>query len=247
MSLFREPLKIFCRAALDIIFPPRCHFCGSWMSNGNDLHLCDECLREMRSISSPLCTACGIPFRTEGGINHLCSVCSTRHPPLTMRGALLYEGKARELIHRFKYQHKVQICRPLGLFTAELLGNFVSAASPSLIIPVPLHPRKLRERGFNQSLLLGQVLARQWRVPLCRRSLRRTRFTLPQTELSAEERAANVRGAFAVWDDAAIRGKRILLVDDVCTTGSTIRECAKVLLRSGSEEVFAVTVARAPL
>jgi ComF family protein len=100
-----------------------------------------------------------------------------------------------------------------------------------MIIPVPLHVKRLRQRGFNQSVPLGNVLARDWRIPLCRHNLRRIRWTDPQTGLSAAERVSNVRGAFAVTNPALVKGKRVILLDDVYTTGSTVAECARTLLK----------------
>jgi ComF family protein len=114
-----------------------------------------------------------------------------------------------------------------------------------MIVPVPLHARRLRSRGFNQAVLLGEVLARQWHLPLARQALKRIRWTEPQISLSAEERRVNVKGAFAVPDIAAVMGKHVLLLDDVFTTGSTVEECSRVLKRSGAAAVTVITIARA--
>jgi len=110
---------------------------------------------------------------------------------------------------------------------------------------VPLHVKRLRERGFNQAVLLGEILARKWHVPLARKNLIRIRWTEPQVNLTASERKHNVRGAFAVEDTAAVRNRRIILLDDVYTTGSTVAECARTLKKEGAAAVFVVTIARA--
>jgi ComF family protein len=157
----------------------------------------------------------------------------------------LFDGPVRELIHRLKYNGRVQLCRPLGLLTGQQLGPFAETASADLVIPVPLHIKRLRQRGFNQAVLLGEILSREWRLPLSRRNLRRIRWTEPQIKLTAAERVANVRGAFAVSAPALLRGKRIILVDDVYTTGSPVAECTRVLFKAEAAEVCVVTVARA--
>jgi ComF family protein len=231
---------------LDILFPPRCHNCKSFIADAGEIHLCAACLEASTLIRSPLCELCGEPFLTAGGSDHLCGGCLSGPPGFTAaRAAALFAGPIRELIHGFKYNRRAQLCRPLGLLTACELRPFVAAAAADLVIPVPLHIKRLRQRGFNQAVLLGEILAREWRVPLSRRNLRRLRWTEPQINLAAAQRATNVRGAFAVTDPAVLRGKRIILVDDVYTTGSPVAECAKVLFKADAEAVIVVTVARA--
>jgi ComF family protein len=157
----------------------------------------------------------------------------------------LFDGAVRELIHQFKYSGKTMLRRPLALLAADHLDRFVIETGPDVIIPVPLHHKRLRQRGFNQAILLGEIFAQKWRLPLLRNSLRRVRWTEPQVNLSAAERLENVKGAFALADIVAVAGKRVLLVDDVYTTGSTVKECAKVLKSGGAQSVTAITVARA--
>lgn len=232
------------QAFLDILFPPLCHVCRTFIPAAGPLHLCAGCRKAITPISSPHCDLCGMPFGTHGGSDHRCGPCSLAPPRFdAARAAALFDGPVREMIHRFKYDRRIQLARPLGLIAAEPLASW-AAASSDLIIPVPLHTRRLRQRGFNQAVLLGQVLARQWELPLDRTSLRRIRWTEPQVNLAAAERAANVRGAFAVTP-SRVDGRKIILVDDVFTTGSTVAECARVLKGAGAAEVRAVTVARA--
>ena len=234
------------KAFLDILFPPRCHYCKGFIPDDDGLHLCPRCREGCRLIRSPLCSRCGIPFVTDQGEDHLCGACAVGPPSFTAaRAAALFEGPVRELIHRLKYNGRVQHCRPLALLAARGLGPFVADASADLIVPVPLHVKRLRQRGFNQAVLLGGILAREWRLPLMRRNLVRIRWTEPQINLSPPERVANVRGAFSVSDPEQIRDKRIILVDDVFTTGSTAAECAGVLFRAKASAVFVVTIARA--
>jgi ComF family protein len=134
----------------------------------------------------------------------------------------------------------------LALLTAELLAPFAVACRVDLLAPVPLHPGRLRTRGFNQALLLAELLSATWQLPLQRQPLRRVRGTTPQTELSSDQRALNLLNAFSVPDSASIRDKRIMLVDDVFTTGATLAECSRSLLKAGASAVCCVTVARAP-
>lgn len=237
---------IMLAALLDILFPPLCHLCRQFIRAAGPVHICADCLSDIIPIDSPLCMVCGIPFLTEGGSDHLCGVCRTAYPPFaSARAAFRFDGSVRELIHRFKYNRKVQLRRPLGILTAGSLGAFAAETCADLLVPVPLHVRRLRERGYNQAVLLGEVLAKEWRLPLSRDNLCRIRWTEPQINLPAAERMSNVKGAFAVSRPEKLKGRRVILVDDVMTTGSTVTECAGVLRRAGAEEVFAVTVARA--
>jgi ComF family protein len=234
------------KAFLDILFPPRCHFCKEIIPEADDLHLCARCLGACEVIRSPLCKRCGVPFYTDVGEDHLCGRCIDRTPPFTAaRAAALFDGPIKELIHSLKYNRRVQHRRPLAQLAVRRLDLFVAESRADLVIPVPLHVKRLRQRGFNQAVLLGEIVAREWGLPLLRRNLRRIRWTEPQINLSLTERAANVRGAFSVSEPILIRDKRIILVDDVYTTGSTVSECSCVLTDAGASEVFVVTIARA--
>ena len=232
------------RALLDLLFPPLCHVCRTFIPNAGDLFICADCLDKITFLSSPLCSSCGAPFATEGGIDHTCGACVLHPPSHLSRSATLFAGPVQDLIHSFKYGNRVHLCQPLGLLIATSLEGFRSESVPDVIIPVPLHRKRLRQRGFNQSQLIGEVLKKRWKVPLEVANLRRIRWTEPQTTLDAKGRVSNVAGAFAVKDPRTVEGKRVLLVDDVFTTGSTIRECAEALREAGAAAVFAVTVAR---
>lgn len=234
------------RVLLELLFPPLCHACRKFIPNAGELHLCLRCREELHPITSPLCTVCGIPFATPGGIDHPCGACLTTPPRYSAaRAALCFDGPARGLIHRFKYDRKVHLAHPLTLLANEALSSFALSSGAELLFPVPLHRQRLRERGFNQAILLGRPLSKMWRIPLVVNNLRRTRRTEPQVTLSAAERQANVRGAFSLADPAAVRGKKVILLDDVYTTGSTVAECSRVLRKGGAEEVYIITVARA--
>lgn len=238
-------LKPFFAAALDVLFPPLCHVCRRFISNAGELHICPDCRESMPPIVTPLCIVCGIPF-TGAGNNHVCGSCSTSPPRFdAARAALVYEGASRDLIHAFKYHSKTYLRRPLALLTIERLSEFIQSRRPDLIMPVPLHRKKLSSRGFNQAVLLGEILSQRLRIPLDRRNLQRIRWTEPQVNLAEHDRRTNVKGAFSIQDSVLVSGRRVLLVDDVLTTGSTADECGKVLKAAGAADVTVVTVARA--
>lgn len=239
-----HPVRQFFTALLDVILPPACHICNSFIPDAGKLHICPACHDRLPLVSSPLCSLCGIPF-SGAGDDHHCGACIT-HPPHfdSARAHFLYEGPIRELIHAFKYSRNTQLRYPLALLALEGTGEVLAGHHFDLIVPVPLHHSRLRQRGFNQAVLLGRVLARHLSLPMLPDALARTRATEPQIELSAAERRANVKGAFSAKRPDRITGKRILLLDDVMTTGSTMDECARELKKAGAEAVIAVTIAR---
>ena len=237
-------VKQFIRALLDVILPPLCHVCRSFIPNAGTIHICPACREKLPQVSSPHCPVCGIPF-TGTGEDHRCGACLTNPPHFdTARAAFLYEGAIRDLIHSFKYKQHTHLRRPLAFLTLEMARELVSDLAPNIIIPVPLHRSRLRQRGFNQAVLLGRTLSQQLNLPLLPDTLIRTRPTEPQINLSATERMVNVKGAFSVNRPGLIAGKRILLLDDVMTTGSTMNECAKELKKAGADVVIAATIAR---
>jgi ComF family protein len=234
------------RAFLDVFFPPFCHLCKAPIPRGEDIHICPRCQGKLNPVYEPLCEKCGIPFSTENGSNHICGSCLASQPPYAAaRAAFSFEGIIKELVYDFKYVKRVQCCRTLGHLVVQQLTPFISDVGPDLLVPVPLHPKRLRQRSFNQALLLGEVLAGKWCLPVDRSNLRRIRWTAPQINLSAAQRARNVQGAFAVTHPDALAGKRVVLVDDVFTTGSTVAECSRALLSGGAGAVFVATAARA--
>lgn len=237
--------KPILHAALDFIFPPLCHVCRTFIPDAGSLHICCACGERLVPIASPLCVVCGVPF-IGCGDDHVCGDCVTTHHHVdAARAALVYEGVTHDLIHAFKYRNKTHLRRPLALLAIGALSGFVLKRAPDLIMPVPLHKKRLRGRGFNQALLLGEMYSTHWKIPLDRHNLRRIRWTEPQVSLSAGDRRTNVKGAFAVQDSGLVSGRRVLLVDDVLTTGSTVEECALMLKRAGAVDVSVITVARA--
>ena len=233
-------------ALVDFFFPPRCPFCGENRQDQAPAEVCSSCFRQIRKTAHPRCPRCGMGFTSDFGEDHLCSDCLTGPGYFTKARALVhYEGIMPEIISRFKYRGDTRLAKSLGDLLAGYEDADFSFRDYLLVVPVPLHPRRLRRRGFNQSLLLARRLSRRYSLPLDFTALRRIRPTAPQTELSAAERRKNIRDAFAVFPVQAVTEKAILLIDDVFTTGATVEECAKVLLKAGANRVDVLTLARA--
>jgi ComF family protein len=156
-----------------------------------------------------------------------------------------YDGSLQETIHRWKYQGKITLTSFFGEWMTEGIYHYWDPNLFDLLIPVPLHPQRLRERGFNQALLLVRELSRRTGIPHRKRVLQKRKLTIPQVNLSGIEREKEVRGSFHVIGREEVEGKTILLVDDVYTTGATVNECSKVLVAAGAERVDVLTLAHA--
>ena len=247
-----EHVATVVRAAFDLLFPPLCLVCGQ-PGAADRPSLCDACWRSIVRLGPPWCALCGRPFwildaagaRLDGHAPaDLCGACRRHRPAFTYgRSATLYGGAVREALHAFKFSGKTALAAPLGdlLHDACALGL---PLAPHLVVPVPLHRGRERERGFNQAALLAGRVARRLGAPVATRVLCRVRSTRAQADLSGVERRTNVRGAFAVRDRAVLAERHVLLVDDVLTTGATVSECARVLIDAGALTVGALTVAR---
>lgn len=229
-----------------LIWPARCAGCRVRVfAEGGELGnriFCSDCEQTLIPVSSPLCPRCGLPYDGRGS-DHLCGECLAT--PLVfdkLAAAYRYGGAIADALKGLKYGRKTHLARPLGQMMIPVTERL---PAPDLIVPVPLHARKLRARGFNQSALLGAVVESALRVRMDTGTILRVRPTRPQAGQSREERIANIRGAFQITHARRVQGKRILVVDDVVTTGTTVREVARVLRRSGACAVYAVAVARA--
>lgn len=223
---------------------------GSWAEAMAWLrpYFCPGCLQALVPLEHPLCACCGTMVSGGDGPEPLCAACRDQTPAFDRaRAAFAYRGSLREVIQCLKYRGKTQLARPLGRLMHAVYRSFWQPPAVDLILPVPLHQRRLRERGFNQALLL----VRRWpraagepRMPLDCSVLVRTRATAPQAGLDRSARRANISGAFAVRHPERVAGRRLLLVDDVITTGATVGECARVLKQSGAAGVDVLALAR---
>lgn len=229
----RERLAALGQALLDLLFPPRCGGCGvpgAW--------LCVRCWETLPWIAPPVCQRCGLPLTRPG----FCAECAALPPArVRIRSATYFEGPARQAVHRLKYAGQRPLAEPLARVLYHVWVQ--ERLSADVLVPVALHPQREQERGFNQAALLARELARLTGLPVDEASLQRVRATPPQVGLSREERRKNVAGAFLCKGNA-IQGKRVALVDDVCTTGATLYAAGQALLQGGAREVWAVTVAR---
>ncbi len=222
------------RAALDLLYPPRCALCGRGGS-----FLCAACHDALPRAEGRRCRRCWLPLRPGGD----CARCA-EHPLVfdSLRSAFRYEGDARRLVHAFKFDGQSVLAAPLGAAVVDALAP--AALGYDAVVPVPLSGLRGRLRGFNQALLLAREVGRALDMPV-EQPLQRRGPSRPQARSrSAEERRHNVRGAFRLRRGASVAGRRILLIDDVATTGATLDECARVLLDCGAAGVFAATLAR---
>jgi len=192
-----------------------------------------------------MCPICGTTYPLPE-VNHPCGECLLRPPAFQRARALgFYEPPLLHLIHQFKYHGNRTLGHYLGRLMAEKNYFDLDFKTFDVVIPVPLHNHKLRERTFNQALILAREVARRHQIPCDCSALRRRVDTKPQVALKKEERERNVRGAFLVTNPRAIKNKKILLIDDVFTTGGTVNECARVLMQTGARDVSVLTLARA--
>ena len=230
-------------AALGVLYPPTCIACLSAVSEPH--RVCARCWAGMRLIERPYCERLGIPFDIDLG-GPLLSPAAIADPPVFGRARAVaeFEGTARTLVHRLKYGDRLDLARALGAMMARAGSELLAEAD--LVVPVPLHWRRLWRRRFNQAAALGEALARTAGISFDPLILTRVRATQPQVGLSRPQRRDNLQGAFRVPDAARPRlaGKRILLVDDVLTTGSTANAAARVLLRAGASAVDVLAFAR---
>jgi ComF family protein len=220
---------------LDLLFPQRCIGCQR-----EGQLLCCACSGAAHRPQPPLCQHCGLPMADGSSLCHAC-----RTHPLKMNGLrsiFYFEGVIRQSIHQFKYSNLQALAMPLALLMRDYLETVPCLGE--VLVPVPLHQRRLRERGYNQSALLARELGRLVNLPVLEGSLLRQRDTPPQARtISAEERRYNVAEAFACAD-LRLKGKKVILIDDVATTGATLEAAAKALRNAGTSSVWALTLAR---
>jgi len=233
-----------------LFFPPNCYVCGAERKRSSLLHnVCEECWSSVQEVGDAFCFRCGAPLsaaQEDLPTTFLCGNCrGARVPYKTMRSLYLYRTPLREMIHLFKFNGMLDLGRELGRRLAAFAADLLELRGVDLVLPVPLHPLRRVERGFNQSRILAGIVAGRLGKPAPGRALRRIRNTHPQSTLEPEQRRGNVKDAFTVTPAQALKKAKVLLVDDVTTTETTVRECARTLKRAGAAEVAVLTLARA--
>lgn len=230
------------RRLLNVFFPRTCASCGGDVPADGSHAVCDGCWAALPRWQGLACVVCGLPL-PDGGAR--CRDCRRRRRAFRfLRSAGVYEGGLQRLVRRFKFGGRQDLSRPLGRLLADRWRDEPGLGPVDLVLPVPLHWFRERKRGYNQALVLARDFGRKTGLPVRGDVLARERATRPQTDLGRDERRENVEGAFRVRRPEAVKGKTVLLVDDVCTTGATIEACARALKEAGARRVGALTAAR---
>jgi ComF family protein len=240
---------LLARGLFAAFFPSDCRICDAPLLNISRLPVCEECIAAIRPISGETCDICGeaLPGLARSGEMQTCSACQETRPHFSKATAFgAYDGELRELIHLLKYEQVLPAAGVLGAMLVDAIRK-LSIGTSVLIVPVPLHSSKRRQRRFNQADLIARAALRklaQDDLEIGARVLFRVKPTVSQIGLTRPQGRENMRGAFQVTHPNRVKGRSILLVDDVLTTGTTASECARVLRKAGAEQVWVATVAR---
>ena len=238
----------FIKDIINFILPPRCLLCGKVLDE--DKGLCDDCISQIEFLNQAICCRCGHPLldvSEKSSDKLICGNClkSKNHIPFRMlRSAYVYDDFSKKLILDLKFYDKTDLA-PLLAKMMYVAGKDIFASNIDLIIPVPLHYTRLIRRRYNQSALLAKELGKLTNIKVDYKTFIKRRKTKPQVDCSGKERLTNVKNSFYVKDFDKIKGKRILLVDDVLTTGSTLNECAKAIKQAKPKSIDGLTVSRA--
>lgn len=236
-------LKTLCTRALDFLLPPLCLSCDAPVADRATL--CPECWKKIQFITPPFCACCGAAFDIPVDVTTLCGACIADAPHFqSVRGAIIYDDASRKIVLGFKHGDRTENLAALAGWMQRAGGEIL--ANCDILIPVPLHRWRLLQRHYNQSALLAQRLARMTNKIYIANILQRIRNTPSQGHRKRKERQENVKGAFTVPNEKRdlIAGKKIILIDDVMTTGATVDECARILLKAGAAEVHVLTLSR---
>lgn len=240
-----ESVKSWTNAGLAFLYPELCQICEAARAKPEEGFVCSECQSTVKPIKRPFCERCGFPYPGSISSTFKCSNCTDQLLYFeSARSAVVAKDTMLEVIHRYKYNHALWFEPFLTQLLLKRARPELSAADWDWIVPVPLHPAKEREREYNQAERLARPLSAATGIPLNTRVLRRDVPTQTQTWLSREERWANVKGAFSLRRSDAVSGSRIVLVDDVFTTGATTNACARALKAGGAAQVCVWTLAR---
>lgn len=238
-----EKLREIIKASLTLLFPPTCPCCKE-MTGTNSQSLCGECFAQLNFIKTPYCSCCGRVF-SGSGQNHLCGDCLKSSWAFDKaRSLFAYEKIIARLIHDLKYSGKTTGIETIGWLSRQsaIMGDF---DNPDLILPVPLHVKRLRQRGFNQAQVLAKSIFPDDRKKIRTDLLTRQTDTQSQTGLSGKQRRENLKNAFIAKEPSSLTGRNLLILDDVFTTGTTVNECAQALKIAGCNRVEILTICRA--
>ncbi|PIE81979.1 MAG: hypothetical protein CSA11_02365 [Chloroflexi bacterium] len=233
---WREQVRNMKSHFINLVFPPVCANCRQVGEI-----LCQRCLTQVEWVRAPICEVCGRDLLTK---THVCHFCRQRPLPLKqIRAAVRFSTIIPDLIHQLKYRNTFALAEPLGILMAQAWPDW--QVDVDVVLPVPLHAQRQKERGYNQADLLVDVFCRERQLPSHKKILYRIRKTPPQVGLNAADRRQNMKGAFAIENPHLVKGGKFLLVDDVCTTGATLVAATEALLDAGAETVSAYCLARA--
>lgn len=231
---------------LEIIFPRRCVNCMQRLSIASKGTFCFECLSHIEYLTEPICRSCGKQLPAGVKRKGICGDCLSSPPPFTLvRSIVKYGPSAQAIVHGLKYKSDRSVL--MGIEQLVHQFDFGQFGTVDVILPVPLHVTRLRSRGWNQALLLAHAFFPSQKSSIEVDWLVKIRNSRAQTTLSGKQRRKNLRNSFAIGAKAQLAGRRVCLVDDVYTTGSTVEECSRVLMTGGAREVLVITLARADI
>jgi competence protein ComFC len=244
-SFIPPSIKRSLRTAVDLVYPRQCKLCGGVKRCDAFPFLCNDCFDSAKVIYPPCCQKCGLPFAGNVDQEARCANCAELSFEFDRAVSMFhFKGVVREAIHRFKYSNEEYWSKVLIEWTSKAADSCLIEGEFDVVIPVPLYPVKFRERGFNQSGVLAEAIAKKCGVQYDAKTLIRTRETETQVHLDRRERLENLKGAFGIRKGVSLPHTRVLLVDDVLTTGSTASECAVALRQAGATSILVFTLAR---
>ena len=233
-------LKRGCTKMIDTLYPKRCAICDDALNIGEE-GVCDKCRERIVYISDPICLTCGRPITDNGGI---CDECvNTRHVFKAGRSVFSYDFIA-ESIYRFKYLNRTEYAAFFGAETVKAQGEFLAQIKPDAIIPVPLHKKRMLKRGYNQAALLAHEMSKLTGIPVYEDCLKRSKDTVPQKKFNKKQRFINMKKAFIVGKNV-VKLSKVVVVDDIFTTGSTIDSLSLELKKAGVKDIYFITLTSA--
>lgn len=238
-------LKNWLNSIVGLVYPANCPACRMPLRQDISNLICGNCLNKLDKNLPPFCLKCGGNLKTDEQSRGTCVPCRDRSYHFKRAWSpTIYRGVMEELIHMFKYRNKPQLAKPLSQIMIDFINNYnLHLKGFDILVAVPLHSSKLREREYNQAQLLAQNISKQLQIPICEGNLERWKATKIQSNLSAEERWHNVSGAFRLRNPEDFKDKRVLIIDDLLTTGATCSEIARNLNEAQANSVFALTLA----